>query len=134
MELHAASSIVAYGAFALAGISGVMYLIQERQLKTHHLRSIFYHLPPIHDLAVANRRLILMGFTLLTVGILASFGVGSLSSHAWKIAWSVAVWLQTRGAAPPRSWTEVIGAARLPSPVPSEGSVSWAPAAGTVMQ
>jgi ABC-type uncharacterized transport system permease subunit len=93
MELHAASSIVAYGAFALAGISGVMYLVQERQLKTHHLRSIFYHLPPIRDLAFANRRLILMGFTLLTVGIAAGFAVGSLSSHAWKIAWSVGVWV-----------------------------------------
>ncbi len=47
---------------------------------------------------------------------------------------SVAVWFHTRVAAPPRSCTEVIGAARLPSSVPSEGSVSWAPAAGTVMQ
>ena len=93
MELHAAASIVAYGAFALAGISGVMYLVQERQLKTHHLGSIFFHLPPIRDLAVANRRLIVMGFALLTVGIGAGFAVGGISSHAWKIAWSVAVWV-----------------------------------------
>ena len=57
-----AVSLVAYGAFALACVSGVMYLAQERQLKTHHLRSIFYRLPPIHDLAVANRRLIFSGF------------------------------------------------------------------------
>jgi ABC-type uncharacterized transport system permease subunit len=93
MELHAAVSIVAYGAFALAGISAVMYLTQERQLKKHHLRSIFFHLPPMHDLAVANRRLILTGFLLLTVGILAGFAVGSVASHAGKIAWSVGVWL-----------------------------------------
>lgn len=92
MELHAAASIVAYGAFALAGIAGVMYLVQERQLKTHNLRSIFFHLPPIRDLAVANRRLILTGFALLTVGIAAGFAVGSISSHAVKIAWSVGVW------------------------------------------
>jgi len=64
LELHAAISMVAYGAFALAGVAGVMYLAQERQLKTHHIRSIFYHMPPIRDLAVANGRLILTGFAL----------------------------------------------------------------------
>lgn len=93
MELHAAASIVAYGAFALAGIAGVMYLVQERQLKTHHLRSIFFHLPPIRDLATANLRLILTGFALLTIGLGAGFAVGGLASHAVKIAWSVGVWL-----------------------------------------
>ncbi len=92
MELHAAVSIVAYGAFALAGVAGVMYLVQEKQLKTHHIRSIFYHLPPIRELAFANRRLIFTGFTLLTVGIAAGFAVGSLSSHFIKISWSVGVW------------------------------------------
>jgi ABC-type uncharacterized transport system permease subunit len=93
MELHAAISIVAYGAFALACVAGVMYLAQERQLKTHHIHSIFYHLPPIRDLAVANRRLILTGFALLSVGIGAGFMVGNLQSHAVKIGWSFGVWL-----------------------------------------
>lgn len=92
MELHAAVSIVAYGAFALAGISGIMYLVQERQLKTHNLSSIFFHLPPIRDLAFANRGLILTGFVLLTVGIGAGFAVGGISSHLVKISWSVGVW------------------------------------------
>jgi ABC-type uncharacterized transport system permease subunit len=70
-----------------------MYLAQERQLKTHHIHSIFYHLPPIRDLAVANRRLILTGFALLTVGIGAGLMIGNLQSHAVKIAWSVGVWM-----------------------------------------
>jgi HemX protein len=93
MELHAAVSIVAYGAFALAGIAGIMYLVQERQLKTHNLHSIFFHLPPIRDLAGANRGLILTGFALLTVGIGAGFAMGSWNSHLVKIAWSVGVWM-----------------------------------------
>src|SRR2546430_4899773 len=46
LELHASMSIVAYGAFALACIAGAMYLVQERQLKTRQIHSIFYHLPP----------------------------------------------------------------------------------------
>ena len=93
MELHAAISIVAYGAFALACVAGVMYLTQERQLKTHNIHSIFYRLPPIRDLAVANGRLILTGFALLTVGIFAGFMIGGLQTHAVKIAWSIGVWL-----------------------------------------
>ena len=93
MELHAAISMVAYGAFALACVAGVMYLVQERQLKTHHIRSIFYHLPPIRDLAVANGRLIFAGVALLAVGIGSGFMVGNWQSHASKVAWSVGVWL-----------------------------------------
>lgn len=93
MELHAAISIVAYGAFALACVAGVMYLTQERQLKTHQIHSIFYHLPPIRDLAVANGRLILTGFALLTVGIFAGFMVGGFQTHAMKVSWSIGVWL-----------------------------------------
>lgn len=94
MELHAAVSIVAYGAFALAGIAGVMYLLQERQLKTHHLRSIFFHLPPIRDLAVANSRLIVTGFALLTVGIASGFAASDLlGTHLLHAGWSVGAWL-----------------------------------------
>jgi ABC-type uncharacterized transport system permease subunit len=93
MELHAAISIVAYGAFALACVAGVMYLTQERQLKTHHIHSIFYHLPPIRDLAVANGRLILTGFVLLTVGIFAGLMIDGFQTHALKISWSIGVWL-----------------------------------------
>src|SRR5438552_8956296 len=51
LEFHASISLVAYGAFALACIAGVLYLVQERQLKTHRLHSIFYHLPPWTDLS-----------------------------------------------------------------------------------
>src|ERR1700726_1422487 len=47
LEFHASISTVAYGAFALACIAGVMYLVQERQIKTHQLHSVFYHLPPL---------------------------------------------------------------------------------------
>ncbi len=93
LELHAAISVVAYGAFALAFVAGVMFLAQERQLKTHHLGTIFYQLPPIRDLAVANRRLVVTGFILLTIGLLAGFAMGNLHAHLVKISWSIGVWL-----------------------------------------
>jgi ABC-type uncharacterized transport system permease subunit len=93
LELHAAVSVMAYGAFALAGVAGVMYLVQERQLKTHHLKSIFYHLPPICDLATANKRLVFTGLILLTIGLVAGFAMGNVAAHAAKITWSSVVWL-----------------------------------------
>lgn len=88
LELHAALSVVAYGAFALACVAGAMYLAQERQLKTHHLQTIFYQLPPIHDLAIANSRLILVGFCLFTIGLLTGLLQGV--AHA-QLLWFVAL-------------------------------------------
>jgi HemX protein len=92
LELHAALSVVAYGAFALACVAAVMYLAQERQLKTHHLRTIFFHLPPIADLSVVINRLLLAGFTLLTCGLLAGFAVGRPFDRL-KVLLSIIVWL-----------------------------------------
>ena len=76
LELHAAVSVVAYGAFALAGIAGATLLVQERQLKTRKLHSFFYRFPSIHDLAAANRRLVYIGFALLSVGLFAGISQG----------------------------------------------------------
>ena len=67
-----------------------MYLVQESQLKTHHIRGFFFHLPPIADLAVAINRLLFVGFILLTLGLLAGFEVRVEWS---KVIWGVGVWL-----------------------------------------
>lgn len=92
LELHAAVSVVAYGAFALASIAGGMLLFQERQLKTRRLHTFFFHLPPIHELAAANRRLIYVGFSLLSVGLLAGILNGVAHVGLLRIV-SAGVWL-----------------------------------------
>lgn len=92
LEFHAAVSVVAYGAFALAGIAGVMLLVQERQLKTHKLHSFFFHLPPIHDLATANRRLLYFGFALLTAGLLSGLRQGMAHVNLLRVV-SISIWL-----------------------------------------
>ncbi len=92
LELHAALSIIAFGAFAMAGVAGVMYLAQERQLKTHHLRSIFYEMPPIRDLATANTRLLWAGLILLTVGLAAGFAVPARLDWL-KVSWGAGMWV-----------------------------------------
>ena len=92
LEFHASVSLVAYGAFALAGIAGVMYLVQERQLKTHQLRSIFYHLPPLTDLFAAITRLLWWGFALYTLGLASGFFVGEPLPWA-QIVCAIGVWI-----------------------------------------
>jgi ABC-type uncharacterized transport system permease subunit len=92
LELHASISLIAYGAFALACVAGVMYLVQERQLKTHQLHSVFYHLPPLTDLYSAITRLVWLGFALYTFGLIAGFFTGQPLPIV-KTGWAVGVWL-----------------------------------------
>jgi ABC-type uncharacterized transport system permease subunit len=92
LGLHAAMSLLAYGAFGLAGIAGVMYLIQDRQLKSHKPGRLFYSLPPIRYLAVALVRLLAIGTALLSIGILAAFFM-KVKPEAAHLLISGAVWL-----------------------------------------
>jgi ABC-type uncharacterized transport system permease subunit len=92
LEFHASVSLVAYGAFALACIAGVMYLVQERQLKTHQLHSIFYHLPPLTDLFAAITRLLWWGFALYTLGMVSGFFTGHPLPYLQMVA-AIGVWL-----------------------------------------
>ena len=92
LEFHASMSLVAYGVFALACIAGVMYLLQERQLKTHQLHSIFYHLPPLTNLFAAITRLLWWGFALYTVGIVSGFFTGHPLPRIQVLA-AIALWL-----------------------------------------
>jgi HemX protein len=92
LEFHASISTVAYGAFALACIAGVMYLIQERQIKTHQIRSIFYHLPPLTDLFTTITRLLWLGFALYSAGLVSGFFIGRPLPRA-QVAGAIVVWL-----------------------------------------
>lgn len=92
IEAHAALSLVAYGSFGLSCIAGAMYLIQERQLKSHRFSSLSYSLPPISDLAIATRRLILLGLLLLTVGFAAGI-VSQLHVNSLKFWGSTVIWV-----------------------------------------
>ncbi|HVF72861.1 MAG TPA: cytochrome c biogenesis protein CcsA [Chthoniobacterales bacterium] len=92
LEFHASMSMIAYGAFALACVAGVMYLVQERQLKTHQIHSIFYHLPPLTNLFAAITRLLWLGFGLYTAGLISGFFTGGPLPRV-KMICAFAVWI-----------------------------------------
>ncbi len=91
VEFHAAVSIIAYGAFGLAAIAGVMYLVQERQLKARRLSELLLNLPPITELGRVNFRLIVTGFLLLTLAFTAGMLAG-IDVRGWKTAASLFIW------------------------------------------
>ena len=91
LEIHAAVSLMAYAAFALACITGVMYLVQARLLKKHRIHGLFYQLPPIHELAKAIQRLAMLGLLLLSAGLAAAFPLHLPVSNP-KLVFAWVVW------------------------------------------
>ncbi len=92
-ETHAAMSVLGYGALALAAVSSVMFLVLDRQLKEQHLSSgLFRNLPPVRELLVSGRRLLWLGWAMLTVGVAAGFLMPHEDAGAHLVA-AVLVWL-----------------------------------------
>lgn len=90
LELHGAFAIIAHGAFALAGVSAVMFLVMQGLLKRRSIHSLFYRLPPISSLSTVNKRLLWIGVGLLSLGLGCGFLAGVLPE--WEkllAAWSV---------------------------------------------
>jgi ABC-type uncharacterized transport system permease subunit len=92
LEFHASMSMLAYGAFALACVAGLMYLLQERQLKKHQLHSVLQHLPPLTTLYAAMTRLLWLGFGIYTAGLIAGFFTGE-PLPVLKMTLAFAVWI-----------------------------------------
>lgn len=92
-ETHSATSVLAYGALALAAVAGVMFLVLDKQLKDHHLKSgLFRNLPPVRELLVSLERLLRLGGVLLTIGIIAGFMMPHDQSATGHLIAALAVW------------------------------------------
>lgn len=71
-SLHNALILLAFGAFGLGAVAGLMYVTQDRDLKFHKLRAALSMLPPIQRLEASIGRLLTAGFVLLSAGLAAS--------------------------------------------------------------
>jgi len=83
-ESHAALSVLSYGALALAAIAGIMFFMLDSRLKAKKLEMEFVHvMPSIHRLVTAMGRITLVGWVILTAGVIAGFFLdgGSLNAH-----------------------------------------------------
>lgn len=83
-ESHAALSVLSYGALALAAVAGVMFFILNYRLKAHKFGGGLVHgMPSISRLVQAMARIALVGWVVLTMGIIAGLLMeqGAFSIH-----------------------------------------------------
>jgi len=72
-SLHVFTTLGSYGAFSLAFVSSILYLIAQRQLKDHASASMLGIIPPLETVARINRRSIAAGVLLLGGGLLVGY-------------------------------------------------------------
>ena len=97
LPIHAGVSLMAYGFLSLAFCGGLMYLLQERELKSKRFGYFFTRLPSLDALDQLNSHCLTTGFVFLTLGIIS----GSIwARQAWgtywqwdpKETWSLITW------------------------------------------
>ncbi len=98
LGIHTTLAFLGDAAFAMAAGLGVMYLIQERYVKSKHLSGLFQRLPSLQILDEINYRLISLGFPLLTLAIItgviwANTAWGTYWRWDPKEVWSLITWL-----------------------------------------
>ena len=94
---HMICSLLSYVAFLAAFFSGVLFLIQEWQLKHKRMGLLFYRLPSLEQLDRVNFLSVGWGFALLTIGFMAGLmGEKRLLGRWWsgdpKEYLTLAVW------------------------------------------
>ncbi|HTG17052.1 MAG TPA: cytochrome c biogenesis protein [Blastocatellia bacterium] len=98
LPVHVGLILLAYAAFFITFGAGLMYIIQERELKNKRFGTIFYRLPSLDTCDSIGSRSMAIGFVLLTLGILA----GLWFTHArYGVYWqggpleifSIATWV-----------------------------------------
>jgi cytochrome c-type biogenesis protein CcsB len=68
--VHVTLVVFAYAAFLVTFVSGVMYLLQERELKAKTFGANFQRLPALNTCDEMSYRSLTIGFVLLTLGML----------------------------------------------------------------
>jgi cytochrome c-type biogenesis protein CcsB len=98
LPIHVTFAFLGDAIFALAFCAGVIYLVQERLVKSKRVGAISVRLPSLEILDEINYRALTIGFPLLTIGIVtgavwAAYAWGSYWSWDPKENWSLVTWL-----------------------------------------
>ena len=80
--VHVSSLLFAYASFALAGVLGLTYVLQFKEIKKKHLGYFYTRLPSLQTLDVMNSRAVAIGWLFLTVGVV----VGAIWTSQARVA------------------------------------------------
>ena len=67
--VHLLSLMFSYATFALAGMLGLTYMLQFKEIKKKHLGYFYARLPSLHVLDAMNSRAVVVGWLFLTIGV-----------------------------------------------------------------
>jgi len=98
LTLHVATMFIGMAIFALAFCAGIMYLLQERQIKSKSFGLLYRRLPSLEVLDSLNYVCLTFGFPLITIGVISGF---VYAAAVWQSFWhwdpkeilSVVTWL-----------------------------------------
>jgi ABC-type transport system involved in cytochrome c biogenesis permease subunit len=96
--VHVTLSMLGTVGFAVAFVAGVMYLIQDGLLKSKRFNVLYSKLPALDFLDDLNQQSIVLGFPLLTLGIItgaisAEFARGTYVNWNPEQTWALVTWL-----------------------------------------
>jgi ABC-type transport system involved in cytochrome c biogenesis permease subunit len=80
--VHVSSLLFAYASFGLAGVLGLTYVVQFKEIKKKHLGYFYTRLPSLQTLDVMNSRAVAIGWLFLTVGVV----VGAIWTAQARVA------------------------------------------------
>ncbi|UCF35321.1 MAG: cytochrome c biogenesis protein CcsA, partial [Acidobacteriota bacterium] len=80
--LHTTSIFLAYAMFFVTFIAGILYLLQERELKSKKPKTFYYQLPSLKTIDDLFLKFLIAGFTFMTFGLIAG------------IIWAEKEWVQ----------------------------------------
>ena len=98
LGIHTTLSLLGIVAFAIAAVSGIMYLVQEGFLKSKQFGPLYHKLPALNLLDQWNKTALFWGIPLLTLGIISGalwsqYAFGSFwSSNSPKQLFSLSAW------------------------------------------
>ncbi len=84
--VHIAASFLGYTGFFLTFVAAIMFLIQEKELKSKKPRAFYYRLPSLEVCDQLYFRSLVFGLPFLSVGLLTGF---VWASHAWNGPWEL---------------------------------------------
>jgi len=97
VPVHVAFTLAGYAALILACLAGVMYLIQEHELKQRQPRAFYHRLPPLETVERLGSTVLAVGFPFITLGLLIGLaGAAGTWGAGWardpKVALSLVLW------------------------------------------
>jgi ABC-type uncharacterized transport system permease subunit len=69
--LHIALIFAGYAALFFSFVASILYLLQERKLKSKHIGGVLSKLPPLETIDDLGYRSLLLGFPFMTLGLIA---------------------------------------------------------------